>query len=207
VDYATGRNSIITAPGSGVAAEVKVFAFSLFTPINNNTSHPAGHTAAPAPGLSQPTNTASFMPFGEVYQGGVSLATGWLAGSLGGAERIVVSQLGDVGTVKVFSSGSALDDGPALYLHSPNEHGHGPSFREIASFNPFGGISGTRVATTSTTTGADLLVSGVTSQGQSASVMRYDFVRSNAEARSLQARRLAEVFSVAGSQQVAIGGD
>ncbi len=72
-----------------------------------------------------------------------------------------MSQLADAGTVKVFSSGSALDDGPALYLHSPNEHGHAPTFREIASFNPFDGTSGTRVATTSTTTGAHLLVSGV----------------------------------------------
>ena len=108
-------------------------------------------------------------------------------GSLGGAERIVVSQLEDAGTVKVFSSGSALDDGPALYLQSPNAHGHAPTFREIASFNPFDGTSGTRVAMTSTTDGADLLVSGV--RGRSASVVRYEFARPNAQATVLQARR------------------
>ena len=105
--------------------------------------------------------TASFIPFGKDYRGGVSLATGWLAGSLGGAKRIVVSQLADRGSVKIFSSGSALDGGPAMYLHSPLHHDHGANFREIASFEPFDGSAGTRVATTSTTTGAHLLVSGV----------------------------------------------
>ncbi len=38
--------------------------------------------------------TAEFRPFGDDYRGGVTLATGWLAGVLGGAERIVVGQLG-----------------------------------------------------------------------------------------------------------------
>ena len=42
------------------------------------------------------------MPFGRAYRGGVSLATGWLAGSLGGAKRIIVSQLADKGSVKIF---------------------------------------------------------------------------------------------------------
>src|SRR5437016_10711401 len=202
VDYATGRYSIVTAPGPGLPAEVKVFAFSLLKPINNGGGHAGVHAAGPG----QPANTASFKPFGDAYRGGVSLGTGWLAGSLGGAERIVVSQLADAGTVKVFSSGSALDDGPALYLRSPNEHGHAPIFREIASFNPFDGTSGTRVATTSTTTGADLLVSGVASQGQSASVVRYEFVRPHAQATTLQTRRLGEVFSAAGSQPPILGG-
>ena len=61
------------------------------------------------------------MPFGIDYKGGVSLATGWLAGTLGGAERIVVGQLGGPGQVKVFSSGSALQGGPAMYL-APADH-------------------------------------------------------------------------------------
>ena len=125
-------------------------------------------------------NTASFIPFGKDYRGGVSLATGWLAGSLGGAKRIIVSQLADSGSVKIFSSGSALDGGPSLYLQSPLHHGHGAHFREIASFEPFDGSAGTRVATTSTTTGANLLVSGVAAGGTDASVLKYEFVRPNA---------------------------
>jgi hypothetical protein len=69
-------------------------------------------------------------------------------------------------------------------------------------------IKGTRVATTSTTTSADLLVGGVASQGQSASVVwRYEFVRPHAQATTLQARRLGEVFSATGSQPAVLGGD
>ena len=211
VDYSTGRFSIVTAPGAGDAAEVKVFAFPLLKKFGKGNDHAAhnhaGHHGSDAAEPNQPVNTAAFMPFGETYRGGVSLATGWLAGTLGGAERIVVSQLSDAGTVKVFSSGSALDPGPAMYLHSPSDHGRHPTFREIASFNPFDGTSGTRVATTSTTYGADLLVSGVASTDSRASVVKYDFVRSNADATTLVAKRLGEVHSAAGSMPATLGGD
>jgi hypothetical protein len=135
------------------------------------------------------------------------LATGWLAASLGGAKRIIVSQLADSGSVKVFSSGSALDGGPSLYLQSPLHHGHGGHFREIAAFEPFDGSAGTRVATTSTTTGANLLVSGVATGGTDASVVKYEFVRPNAQSTTLQAVRLGQVWSGKGSQPAILGGD
>jgi hypothetical protein len=147
---------IVTAPGLGSPTEVKVFAFPLLKPIGN-----AGLGGTQAATTDQLVNTASFVPFGADYRGGVSLATGWLAGSLGGAKRIIVSQLADGGSVKIFSSGSALDGSPSLYLQSPLHHGHSADFREIAGFKPFDGSAGTRVATTTTTTGANLLVSGV----------------------------------------------
>jgi hypothetical protein len=202
VDFATGRDSIVTAPGAGSPAEVKVFAFPLLKPIGQ-----AGHGGTHAIGIDQPVNTASFIPFGNDYRGGVSLATGWLAGSLGGAKRIVVSQVAGIGTVKIFSSGSALDGGPSIYLHSPMQHGHGAHFREIADFKPFDGSGGTRVATTSTTTGAHLLVSGVASGGADASVLKYELVRSNAQATTLQSVRLGQVCSGKGSQPAILGGD
>lgn len=210
VDYSTGRFSIVTAPGAGETGEVKVFAFPLLKPMrkgSTNTDTSTGHDGMQAAAPGQPVSTASFKPFGDAYRGGVSLATGWLAGSLGGAERIVVSQLADAGTVKVFSSGSALDPGPAIYLHSPADHGRHSAFREIASFNPFDGTSGTRVATTSATHGANLLASGVPSQGKGASVLKYDFVRADAKATTLSAIRLGEVYSGAGSQPATLGGD
>jgi hypothetical protein len=152
-------------------------------------------------------NTASFIPFGYDYRGGVSLATGWLAGSLGGAKRIVVSQLADSGSVKIFSSGSALDGGPSLYLQSPLLHDHGAHFREIAGFEPFGGSGGTRVATTSTTTGANLLVSGVAPGSTDASVIKYDLVRPDAQSTTLQAVRVGQVWSGKGAQPASLGGD
>jgi hypothetical protein len=184
VDFSTGRNSIVSAPGPGSAAEVKVFVFPLLKKI--------GTADAPSP---QPDTTATLKPFGDDYRGGVSLATGWLAGRLGGAKRIVVGQLADAGQVKVYASGSALDGGPAMYLHDPAQHHH-VDFREIASFTPFDGTAGTRVATTSTTTGADLLVSGVSAQGV-ASVQKYDFARSDPKATTLQAVKLGEVAAAA----------
>jgi hypothetical protein len=202
VDFSTGRDSIVTAPGPGSPAEVKVFAFPLLKPIGK-----AGQQRTQGTSIEQPVNTASFIAFGNDYRGGVSLATGWLAGSLGGAKRIVVSQLANIGSVRIFSSGSALDGGPSLYLHSPLQHGHGAEFREIAEFKPFDGPAGTRVAITSTTTGANLLVSGVAAWGTDASVLKFELVRPNAEAKTLQAVRLGQVWSGKGSQPVIVGGD
>jgi len=201
VDFSTGRESIVTAPGAGTATEIKVYAFPLFKPIAK-----AGQGASTAP-INQPRNTASFIPFGKDYRGGVSLATGWLAGSLGGAKRIIVSQLSDAGSVKVFSSGSQLEGGPEGYLHSPMHHGDGANFREIAEFKPFGKSPGTRVATTSTTTGAHLLVSGGGAAGADASVVKYDMVRPNAQATKLQPVRIAQVWSGKASQPAVLGGD
>lgn len=196
VDFSTGRNSIVTAPGPGSTAEVKVFVFPLLQQIGDSP------VTSPQPGM-----TASFRPFGDDYRGGLSLATGWLAGTLGGARRIVVGRLAGEAQVKVYSSGSALDGGPAMYLHSPVHHGHGAEFREIASFIPFEGTAGVHVATTSTTTGADLLVSGVSAQG-TADVQRYDFVRADPKATTLQAVKLRDVAAgVAGNAPAVLAGD
>jgi hypothetical protein len=117
-----------------------------------------------------------------------------------------VSQLADKGSVKIFSSGSALDGGPSIYLQSPLQHGHGAHFREMASFQPFDGFGGTRVATTSTTTGANLLVSGVAAGRTDASVLKYEFVRP-AQSRTLEAVLLGQVWSGKGSQPPILGGD
>jgi FtsP/CotA-like multicopper oxidase with cupredoxin domain len=91
VDFATGRNSIVTASGPGSASMIKVFVFPLTTPIAKDGASRAA--------VDKPLNTVSFTPFADNYQGGVSLATGWLAGQLGGAKRIIVGQLAGKGTV------------------------------------------------------------------------------------------------------------
>ncbi len=94
-----------------------------------------------------------------------------------------------------------------MYLHNPAHHMHA-DFREIASFAPFEGTGGVHVATTSTTTGAELLVSGVSAQGV-ASVARYDFNRSDPKATTLKAVKLADVASAgaAGNAPAPIAGD
>ena len=81
-----------------------------------------------------------------------------------------------------------------------------PNFREIAGFTPFDGTPpGARVATTSTTTGANLLVSGVAAGGSEASVLKYEFVRPNAESTTLQAVRVGKVWSGKTSQPPLLG--
>ncbi len=186
---------------------MKVWAFPLLQPIPERRQPATTHTRSTAAAVDQPINTASFLPFGKDYRAGISLATGWLAGSLGGAKRIVAGQLAGTGQVKVFTGGSALDGGPSLYLHSPAQHGHGATFKEMASLKPFGGPGPVRVATTSTTTGAHLLVSGVSASGGEVSVVKYDLVRPTPQARTAELRRLGDVYSAKGAQAALLGGD
>ena len=158
------------------------------------------------PGDNKPAVTNAFMPFGMGYRGGLSLATGWLAGSLGGAERIVVGQLAGPGEVKVYSSGSRLEGGPKIYIAS-SEHSPIADFVEVASFKPFDEASGVSVATTSTTSGADLLVSGISPADKSVQVLKFELVRPDPDAVRLDAQQLSTVVSSAGSQPNALGGD
>ena len=204
VDFATGRNSIVTAPGPGTPTQVKVFSFSLMKPLRAATADASPRKQCPGP--KEAAVTSAFMPFGVGYSGGVSLATGWLTGSLGGAEAIVVGQLGGPGTVKVYSSGSALEGGPKVYLQSAAAHTPVPIFTDIAQFTPFDQTSGVRVATTSTTVGADLLVSG-TSPDKTVRVRKYQLVKPTAEADKLVARQINEVSSITGPFPSVLGGD
>ena len=207
VDFSTGRNSIITAPGPGQPAEVKVFNYSLLTPVGIRVNGVTEALALCIDGDGLPTMAASFMPFGKDYRGGVSLASGWLYGTLGGTQRIVVGQLTAPGAVKVYSSGSALQGGPALYLQSIMDHSSKVDFIETADFAPFDSASGVRVATTSTVTGADLLVSGISPDDRSVKVVKYDLVRPDAHAAKVSPVQLAEVSSATGSEPNMLGGD
>jgi FtsP/CotA-like multicopper oxidase with cupredoxin domain len=204
VDFTTGRYSIVTAPGPGSIAQVKVFNFSLMKPIDKARKKLEGAEQC-EPGENKPAVTNAFMPFGMGYHGGVSLAAGWLSGPYGGAETVVVGQSAAPGEVKVYSAGSRLQGGPAIYLASA-EHSPVPIFTEIASFTPFEGGSGVNVATTTTTIGSDLLVSGV-SQGNSAQVRKFQFVRPTPDAATLVAQPLGEVLTMPGSAPNMLGGD
>ena len=204
VDFMSGRNSIVTAPGPGTPAHIKVFDFSLMTPIDGVPKQDASMNMHES--IDVPMSTAEFTPFGDTYKGGVSLATGWLTGAFGGAQSIVVSQLADPGAVKVYSSGSALQGLPMMYLSNP-AHDDPIDFSAVADFSPFAGSSGARVAATSTTYGADLLVSGVASGNKGVQVIKYRLVRPNPSAVVLQAVRQSEVESASGSQPYPLGGN
>jgi FtsP/CotA-like multicopper oxidase with cupredoxin domain len=205
VDFATGRNSIITAPGPGTPTQVKVFTFSLMKPLNALPAEVAAKNKCPGP--KEAAITAAFMPFGIGYSGGVSLATGWVTGPLGGAEAIIVGQLSGPGTVKVYSSGSALQGGPKVYLQSAAAHTPIPIFTDIAEFKAFDQASGVRVATTSTTVGADLLLSGASQADRTVRVRKFQLVKPTADADTLVARQINEVGSITGSFPGVLGGD
>ncbi|HEY5425959.1 MAG TPA: multicopper oxidase domain-containing protein, partial [Candidatus Tumulicola sp.] len=195
VDFLTGRNSIVTAPLKG--AQIKVFSYSLMTPIGSPPAWP-----------NNPGNAhmdASFTPFGASYRSSISIATGWLAGSYGGAEAIAASRLSGAGTVKVFSTGTALQGNPPMYLRSAMMHETVSNFNEIASFAPFVGASGVRVATTSTTIGADLLVSGA--PGGKVQIEKFRLARSNPQAHALTATRVHAISSGIGTAAPVLGGD
>ena len=63
------------------------------------------------------------------------------------------------------------------------------------------------VATTSTMSGADLLVSGISAQDKTVQVLKYQFVRTKADAVTLEVVPLGKVASAAGSVAYVLGGD
>lgn len=181
VDMMSGRPSIVTAPGPGEPARIKTFRYDLYTPTEK-----AKAKGAPDSHPTDPATTSDFLASDPSYTGGVSLATGWVAGAEGGAQSIVTGQLADTRTVQVWSTGSRLDGQPVMYTQDPN-HDMGPLvFNQIASFAPFSGAppgTGARVATTSTTTGADLLVSGAGPAGTE--VRKYGLARPDPAAKTV----------------------
>jgi hypothetical protein len=206
VDATSGRFSILTAPGAGSSAEIKAFRFDLYTPNTGAAAWCAPRDPLP-PGV--PLLASDFLAFDAGYTGGVSLATGWVAGQYGGAQSIVAAQSSAPGVVKVFSSGSALDGQPTVYLQNPNAHDAKISFHEVSSFAPFADApsSGTRVATTSTVHGADLLASGLDATGTRVLVRKFALERSSSAAATLSPALLAEVESAHAATPSWLGGD
>jgi len=196
VEAGSGRESVVTAPGPGDAPLVKSFRWSLFTPTAKsqaNGTATQGHSGKP----TDPTTTSQFMAYDENYKNGVALSTGWVAGSEGGAMSIVTSQLAGEGKVRVWSSGSKLDGQPGMYLDNPNHHEEDVKYAEISSFVPFPGATpGVTVATSSTTFGADLLVAGMTPDGQE--VRKYNFERPEPDAKTVAPKQIANLPVIPG---------
>ena len=196
VELGSGRESIVTAPGPGDVPEIKTFRFDLYTPTLR--SRASGTASEHATKPNEPAMTANFLAYEEGYKDGVSLSTGWVAGEEGGAKSIVTGQLGGAGTVRVWSAGSQLDGSPAMYLDSPNHHDSDIEYRQTASFEPFAGAApGVTVATTSTTAGADLLVSGAVPDGSE--VRKFSLGRVAPEATTLAPKLLVTLPRVPGA--------
>jgi hypothetical protein len=204
IDSMSGRPSVVAAPGPGEPAHIKVFRWDLYTPTER-----AKAKGAKESDISSPATTADFMAFDPSYTGGVSLAAGWVAGAEGGAQEVVTGQLGADGTVRVWSSsGSRLDGQPTMYLESPNHEMGNLQFAQMAELKPFSPApagTGTLVATTSTTTGADLLVSRTGPPG--AEVRKYALARPDPAAKTLAPTLLTTLPPLPdGTAQAPLGG-
>ena len=204
VDFVSGRNSIVTAPGAGSPAQIKTFRFDLFAANTGAAAWCAPSNPLP---VDVPLVTSDFVAF-DGYTGGVSLATGWVAGAFGGVQSIVVGQTEAPGAVAIFSSGSALDGQPTVYLESPDAHATTVQFSAISSFTPFADAprSGVRVATTSTVDGADVLVSGLDASGNGGRVQKLMMERTTPKSATLSPRLLSEI-EVPGTSPGWLGGD
>ena len=189
-----GRFSIITAPNSG-PARLKVFSFDLLTP-----NAEAQQSVAQPTELGEPMLVTEFDAFDASYTGGVSLATGWIAGDEGGAESIIVGQRAGDGLVRTFSSGSNLTGQSEMYVES-FEHQMMVSFSPSMTFKPFG--SGVSVATTSTTSGAKILVAGKANGTGVVESFEVTRARTGPQLRPTNGTRVATTGSRAG----ALGGD
>lgn len=194
IEVSSGLNSIVTAPGPGQPANIRVFRYEIENP----------EFCVPTSG---PKKIAEFMAFDPKYKGGVSLASDWATCQEGGAQMIMVGQRSAPGGVRIFSSGSALDGFPSMYSDSPGaDHDAPVKFRQVFQSNPFGPSQGVAaVATTSTIGGADLLVSGQVPGGK-AEIRKFQLRRANPKARVLSAQELGKVENVAGTPGT-LGGD
>ena len=204
VDFTTGRNSIVTAPGPGSPAQVKVFYFSLMKPIDQKPADAGGETNVP--GAKEAAVTTAFMPFGIGYRGrrvaGHRLAYRIARRRRGDRRRPTERSRRGESLLKRLGTARRPYDLSAAAAHTPVA-----TFAEIASFNPFGEASGVSVATTSTTVGADLLVSGVSPEDNSVQVLKFELVRPDPDAVTLAARQLSTVVTAPGSLPNALGGD
>ncbi|SEL99365.1 hypothetical protein SAMN05444583_11912 [Rhodococcus maanshanensis] len=117
--------------------------------------------------------------------------------------RIVTGMTGGAGTVRVWSSGSRLDGEPGMYLESPDHHSGPVDFRQIASFEPFAG-GGVQVATTSTTAGADLLVSSAGAAGSE--VRKIGLGRADPQSTTLTPAPLGDLPPLPAAGAVPLGG-
>ncbi len=93
--------------------------------------------------------------------------------------------------MKVFSTGPALRANPTMYLRSAMMHEMASDFSEIASFTPFAGASGVRVATTSTTV----------------QIEKFRLTRATPQAPALTATRVHAIWSGMGTAPIVLGGD
>ncbi|TEX50956.1 MAG: hypothetical protein B7C55_08100 [Actinomycetales bacterium mxb001] len=161
VDVATGlvdlsgREVIVTAPGAGAQPRVKTWIATLMT-SNGHDNHHAGHETM-AQGAVQ--RAGSFLAFESSYRGGVSIATGWVAGREGGFSRIIAGKSSGSSEVSVWTSGSKQEGHPTMYVEPLHSHEADVEYIRALKFAAFpGSTAGIDVTTAASPRSADLVV-------------------------------------------------
>ena len=139
VEFGSGRESIVTAPGPGDAPQSRRSAATC-------TRRPRGRRPmAPrrrASGQAQRAEDDVAVPgLRRELHGGVRLSTGWVAGEEGGAKSIVTGQLGGDGTVRVWSTGRGSTASPRCTWTARTITTATSNTPQIASFAPFAGAT------------------------------------------------------------------
>lgn len=186
VDVATGltdfsgREVVVTAPGPGLAPLVQTYVFDLMHRNEDRDRRHAGHVHGEL--------ASSFLAFEDSYRGGVSIATGWVAGQEGGFSRIIAGKSSGSSEVSVWSTGSRLDGHPELYVMPVTGHADMATYTEAARFEAFpGSTTGVDVTTAATPRGADLVVSGRLDSGPA--IAAFDLRRASPRANQWTARQ------------------
>lgn len=161
VDVATGlvdlsgREVIVTAPGAGAQPRVKTWIASLMTSADHHDHH--SRHGRVAHGAMEPAG--SFLAFESSYRGGVSIATGWVAGREGGFSRIIAGKASGSSEVSVWSSGSKQEGHPTMYVEPLHSHEADVEYRRALRFTAFpGSTAGVDVTTAANPRSADLIV-------------------------------------------------
>jgi len=177
----SGRESVVTAPGAGMKPLLKTWMFDLFMKNGSTTWLPQHQ---------QPMRSSRFLAFEPEYRGGVNVATGWVAGKLGGFSRIIAGKQAGASTVSVFTSGSALTGHPEMYLMHADDYMVMPEFDLAARFDAFpGSSSGVDVTSAANPLSADLIVSGLDAGVPTA--QRFDLFRKQTKDTTLTVRHLS----------------
>lgn len=179
VDVATGltdfsgREVVVTAPGPGMAPLVQTYVFDLMQKSGSMGTRHSGEV--------HNEMASSFLAFEESYRGGVSIATGWVAGQDGGFSRIVAGKSSGSSEVSVWTTGSRMEGHPELYVMPVTGHSDMATYAQAARFEAFpGATTGVDVTTSATPRGADLVVAG--RSGGAAAVAAFDLRRPTAKA-------------------------
>lgn len=186
-----GRISILAAPNG--SDHIKIFQFSLFTKVRD----PLDSNAA-LKEIGDPNLIAEIDVF-ENYEGPISFATGWISAQEGGMQSIIAGQSSKEGNVRVLSWASNLHGQSPMYVENMHHAGE-VTFTPTLTFAPLNGP--TSVATTSTTSGADIVIAG--RAGNRYIAQTYSTIRSKETPTQLMAqpkqtlRRAQRELSVAG---------